>query len=118
MPASPAVTEKLPPGFMIARIETIVVRHDVVEDLTVVVNGHDVGLSMNRVGDKDVMLEYTVRNRPASAAEFGRGEQLRPEDVIPLLTDIERVRGDGDAARCNGCAAGALEMACGQLPVP
>src|SRR5262249_19080982 len=66
---------------------------------------------MNRRRHENVVLEDAVRDRPAPAAEFGRGKQLRPENVVPLLSDIQRVGANRHSRGSNAGGAGALKMA-------
>ena len=98
-------------GLHDACVKAVVVGYDVVQDLIVIVNGHDLPrLRVNRCRYEDVVLQNGIGHRSTSATKHGCGEQIRAKDVIPLLSDIYGVGGDRDAAGCHSSTAGTLEM--------
>ena len=102
-----------------AGIEAIVVGHDVVKDLVVIVHSNDLPrLRMDDVRHENVVLQDGIRNRAAAAAKPWSSEEFGTKNVIPLLTDIQRVCGYGNTAR-RGCGAtGSLKVAGGAAAGP
>src|ERR1051325_18490 len=92
-------------------VKAVVVGHNMMQDLIVIVDRNDLtGLRVNDVGHENIVLENAARNGAAAASEIGSGEQLRTEDVIPLLSDIHGIGGDGHSAGRRCRAAGALKV--------
>src|SRR5215469_8875945 len=97
--------------FHYACVKAVVVGYYVVQDLIIIVNRHDLPrLDMNCCRYEHIVLQDGIWHRATTPAEHGRSEQIWPEHIVPLLSDVYSVGGNGDAAGRHSRTAGTLEM--------